>query len=251
MKKLLVITTFLAISACDDANSNVTANVAAAGGLNESQVQEAVAKYIDENPKAIIASLEKYQQEEMKAQEEKAKDAIKENRDVMLKSKHSAVIGDVDSKNYIVEFFDYNCGFCKRVTPSVNKILDERKDVTVAFVELPVLGPSSEMAAAAAIVVQLKRPDKYLVFHNALMEHNGAKDLTVINSIARDLDIRDIKFAEEIRSPEVVAAIEANRKLASQLGIGGTPAFVINDELVPGAIPYEEMLKLLKETSPK
>lgn len=248
MKKLLVITALLSISACDEANSNANASVNAAGGLNEAQVQEIVGKYIDENPKAIIGSLEKYQQEEMQAQQEKAKNAVKENRDAMLKSKHSAVLNP-NKDNYIVEFFDYNCGFCKRATPAVNKILDEQKDVTFVFIELPVLGPSSEMAAAAAVVVQLKRPEKYLAFHNALMEHNGAKDLTVINQIARDLDIRDIKFAEEIRQPEITAAIEENRKLASELGIGGTPAFVINDELVPGAIPYEEIVKVLKETA--
>jgi len=249
LKKLLVVTTFLTIGACDSANSTTTTS--GNSGLTEAQVREIVGKYIDENPKVIIASLEKYQQQQMAEDQEKAKTAVKDNRDRMLNSKHSAIVGDANSANYMVEFFDYNCGFCKRATPAVNQVLAEQKNIKVVFLELPVLGPSSELAAAAAITVQLKEPGKYLAFHNKLMEHNGPKDLVVINDLAKEVGITDIKFAEEIHSPEVLAAIEENRKLADDLGIRGTPAFVINDELVPGAIPYEEMVKVIKETSKK
>lgn len=249
MKKMLVKTTILSsiilLGACDNANGKSSAT---AGGLNEEQVREIVASYIDENPEAIIASLEKMQLEEAKKQQEAAKNAVKENRSKLLESKHSAAFGDLDSKNYIVEFFDYNCGYCKRSQPTVEKLIDTQKGLKVVLIELPVLGPSSELAASAAVVVQLKRPEKYREFHEALMKHNGKKDLSVINQIARDLDIRDIKFAEEIREHAVVEAIEKNRALADTLGIRGTPAFVINDEILPGAAPYEQILSILEET---
>jgi protein-disulfide isomerase len=240
-KKLIIITTFLAISACDNTNSEINNS-----GLDETQVREIVAKYIDENPKALVASLAKFEQQEMQAKQEKAKNAVKSNRGELVNPKGAAILNP-DGKNYVVEFFDYNCGFCKRVTPAVNQLIDEHKDVKVVLIELPVLGPSSELAAAAGIVVQTKRPEKYLEFHNKLMEHNGQKDLSIINQIARDSDIRDIKFAEEVRKPEVTSILEANRALASKLGISGTPAFVINDAVVPGAIPYENMLKIIKD----
>lgn len=255
MKKFLTISTILAaglaLSACDNMQSNPPSSGAAASGLTETQVQEIVAKYIDENPQALIDSLEKYQAQMMKKQQEAAKNAIKENRAAILESEFNAKFGELDSKNYVVEFFDYNCGFCKRVTPTVDKLIDEQDDLKIVFVEFPVLGASSELAAAAALVVQQKRPEKYREFHNAMMAHNGKKDLSSINQIARDLDIRDINFAEEVKNERIAQAIEANRVIADKLGIRGTPAFVINDELIPGAVPYEEIVKVLEETSAK
>jgi protein-disulfide isomerase len=254
MKKILitclVCASAIALNACDNTNDKATSN-SGTSGLNEAQVQKIVAKYIDENPKALIASLEKYQEQAMKEEQEKAKSAVKDNRDAMLNLKYSAAFGELDSKNYVVEFFDYNCGYCKRAAPTVDRLIDDQDDLKVVFIELPVLGPSSELAAAAALVVQQKRPEKYREFHNAMMAHNGAKDLSVINQIARDLDIRDISFAVEVKDPEIIAAIEANRVIADKLGIRGTPAFVINDELVPGAVPYEQIVEVIKETSAK
>lgn len=247
MKKLLTITTILAstlvLSACDNVGPSTT------GGLNEAQVREVVARFIDENPNALIASLEKFQEAEIQKQQEEAKNAVKNNRDKLLSTEHSAVFGDANSNNYIVEFFDYNCGYCKRSAADVNKLIDEQKDVKIVLIELPVLGPSSELAAASAILVQMKHPEKYRDFHNKLMAHNGKKDLKTINQYARELDIRDINFGEEIKDEKVQAAIAENRALADLLGIRGTPAFVINDELVPGAVPYDQIVSILKSNA--
>ena len=248
MKKLALYTGLIsatfALSACDSFNgANATTS-----GLNEKQVEEIVAQYIDENPAALISSLEKFQKQEIAKQQEDAKNAVKESRSQMLESKFSAVFGEVDSDNYVVEFFDYNCGYCKRAAPTLNKLIDDQDDLKVVFIELPVLGPSSEIAAAAALVVLQKHPKKYREFHNKMMEHKGKKELSIINQIARDLEIRDINFAEEIKEPEIAEAIEKNRALADKLGIRGTPAFVINDELVPGAVPYEQIVDILKQS---
>lgn len=251
MKKLIALMSFVGIAACDQASQQAQAIAPASAApqeINKVEVEKIIAEYIDKNPQAIMDSVEKYQQQQMIAEQESAKKTVIEKKDKIFSAKQSVVVNAGTGSSYVVEFFDYNCGYCKRATPSVNKLIDERKDLKIVFVEFPVLGPSSELAAKAALAVQFKQPEKYLEFHNKLMAHQGQKDIAVLKQLGAEIGLVDFNFEEEVKNPDVEAAIADNRKLGEELSIHGTPAFIINDELVPGALPYEDIIKIVEET---
>ncbi len=143
----------------------------------------------------------------------------------------------------MVEFFDYNCGYCKKVYPSILALQKREKDVRLIFKELPILGPSSVYAAKAAFAA--KRQGQYLPFHNALMSRRGGLNHAAVIETARRLGLDIERLKADMEDPEIAAVIERNRKLAGTMEIRGTPTMIIGDTLVPGAIDSEQMSALV------
>jgi protein-disulfide isomerase len=153
-------------------------------------------------------------------------------------------VGNLQGDVTLVEFFDYRCAYCRRVVSSVRALLDEDRALRMVFKELPVLGPDSVRAARAALAS--RRQDRYVPFHFALMT---ADDLSLegIRAIARSVGLDPDQLEADMAAPEVMAAIEANYALANELGIEGTPAFVIGDQLIPGAVDKARLQQLLDQ----
>jgi protein-disulfide isomerase len=170
--------------------------------------------------------------------------AIVENRSELLDDSASPVGGNPDGDVTLVEFFDYRCAYCRRVVSSMRALLDEDRELRVVFKELPVLGPDSERAARAALAS--RRQGGYVPFHFALM---AAEDLSPrgIRAAAEAVGLNADRLEVDMASPEVNAAIEANFALAEELGIEGTPAFVIGTKLVPGAVDRARLEQLIRE----
>ena len=147
--------------------------------------------------------------------------------------------GNPAGKVTVVEFFDYNCGYCKRSLPDVLKLIETDKDVKLVIKEFPILGPGSLVAAKAAVAA--RRQGKYWEFHLALMNEKGAIDEARVFEVAKTVGLDGAKLRRDMEDPEIAKIIARNHTTAEALGIQGTPAFVIDQTLVPGALGFEAL----------
>ena len=153
-------------------------------------------------------------------------------------------IGNKDGEKIVIEFFDYNCGYCKRSFPELMELISENKDVKVILKELPVLGESSVLASKAAIAS--KKQNKYFLMHQELMNLSGKISINDIKDISGNIGINYEQLKTDMNKDETVLLIKESYRLADLIGVRGTPAFIINKKLIPGAIGKDEILKILK-----
>jgi len=166
-------------------------------------------------------------------------------KDELQNDPTSPVLGNPTGDVTIVEFFDYRCPYCKAVVPRLEEVIAEDKAVRVVLIEFPILGDDSLFASRAAIASRAQ--GKYLVFHDAMMAHKGSLDQDKILELAKDSGIDVEKLKADMQAPEVDALIRRHHELAEKLGVNGTPAFVIGQELVPGAVDAETMKAKIKQ----
>jgi len=154
-------------------------------------------------------------------------------------------LGNKNGKEIIIEFFDYNCGYCKRSFPEIMELVSENKDIKIILKELPVLGESSILASKASIASQ--KQDKYFEFHQELINFSGIISLIDIKKISKELGINFEQLQRDMNSEETILLINESYRLADLIGVRGTPAFIINNNLIPGAIGKNEMLRFLNK----
>jgi protein-disulfide isomerase len=216
--------------------------------LSRDQVKEIVRQFIIDNPEVILESVNNMQakrQQEMLAQ---AQEKIKSNKDKLFNDPDSPVIGNPKGDVTVVEFFDYNCGYCKHALPEIAKLIENDKNVRVVFKELPILSESSDLAARAALAVHKLKPDQYFAYHSALMKSTGQLNEEKLLDIAKMIGIDGDKLKEKMNSEEIKAIITKDRELAQAIGVQGTPAFIIGEEFMPGAIGYDTMKEKVEAT---
>lgn len=201
-----------------------------------------IRNYLMENPEVIqeaIQELERKQREEELAQQQLAIDA---NRDLLLHSPRQVVLGNPDGDITLVEFFDYNCTYCKRSLADVDRLIAEDGNLRVVLKEFPVLGPGSIEAAQVAVAVNMVAPDKYAAFHDALLGSRAPADkaraLAIAEEVGVDVAAIEAKLVDESTINETV---NENYTLANALGLTGTPSYVIGDEVVVGAVGYDSL----------
>jgi protein-disulfide isomerase len=226
------------------ASASAHAEEAKAVELPVEQIEKIVREYLLREPEVVYQALEELQRRQAEATAARQRAAIAENQDELMDDPASPVGGNPDGDVTLVEFFDYRCAYCRRVVSSVRALLDEDHALRMVFKELPVLGPDSVRAARAALAS--RRQDRYVPFHFALMT---ADDLSLegIRAIAGSVGLDPDQLEADMAAPEVMAAIEANYALANELGIEGTPAFVIGDQLIPGAVDKARLQQLLDQ----
>lgn len=210
-------------------------------------VNDLIHQFIMNNPEVLLESVELYQK---RLEEEKNAESKKASADLIADIKSSVLdvpyTGNKEADLVVVEFLDYNCGFCKRGFQTVNQLLEDQQDnVKVAFIDLPVLGASSREAAKYAVAAQLQ--DKYFEYHVKLFEDKRAKTEATFLDIAKGLGLDPEKLKADANGEEVDAILKRNRDLANKLGISGTPAFIVGSEFVPGYIPYDTMKAMIKD----
>jgi protein-disulfide isomerase len=208
------------------------------------QVEEIIRGYLLENPELLIEVMERLEQKRKSAAQEQSKRQILANKDSIFRSPHDFAVNETGSIP-VVEFFDYQCSYCKRILPTVQRLLKEQKNVRFVFKELPILGEASEVASKASLAA--KKQGKYMEFHNAVMGVQRALSEPLIMSIAGDIGLDMDRLRTDMASPEIEKIIAENRKLADSLGIRGTPTLIIGETLVPGAIGYNRIMELVEE----
>ena len=164
--------------------------------------------------------------------------AVESNAGKLFRSAHQVTLGNPDGDVTMVEFFDYNCGFCKGALPAMLTLLDDDPKLKIVLKEWPILGPGSVDAAHVAIAARMQDADgqKYLAFHRKLLGDPGPadKEKALAAAAAAGLDIP--RLEKDMASDEVRATIDENFELARAIGINGTPGYVIGDTVVPGAV---------------
>jgi protein-disulfide isomerase len=201
---------------------------------DQKQAVEGIIKdYLLKHPEVLqeaMSALEKKQQE---ADAEKARTTIKDNNATLFNSAHQVVLGNPQGNVTMVEFFDYNCGYCKRALPDIKFVLKE----------FPVLGEGSVEAAHVAVAVRMQDPTgkKYIEFHQKLLGGRGPADKAHALAAAKDTGFDMARIEKDMNSDEVKATIDENMKLADALGVSGTPSYVVGTELVVGAVGLDSL----------
>lgn len=157
----------------------------------------------------------------------------------------SYVGGNKNGDVTLVEFFDYNCGYCKKAFSVVERLKREDGNLRVIYKEFPILKESSYTAAKAAMASM--KQGKYERFHAAMLLNSGNLTEERIFEIAREIGIDEKKLAKDMTSPILNRNIQINRSLAEALKITGTPGFVIGSEIIPGALPFEDLVELIEK----
>lgn len=214
------------------------------------QVERVIREYLLKNPELLVEMSNSLRAQQEKAKAERAQQAIAASQKDLVNDPDSFVAGNPSGDVTIVEFFDYQCGYCRRVHPTLATLLKRDTGVRLVLKELPILGPGSELAARAAIAA-MAQPGKYYAFHTALMENQSALDEAAILAIASRVGLDTARLRADMETPRTTEVISANRKLAAALGIDGTPAFVIGDRIVPGAVPLERLVDLVQQQRKK
>jgi protein-disulfide isomerase len=194
--------------------------------------------------------LDAVQHMQAKAKEGK-KSLIKKNlitsHEKLINDPNSPTSGNPKGDVTIVEFFDYRCGYCKRVLPTMLKAVKEDGNVRIVYKELPILGAESVVASRASLAAWRLAPKKYEAFHTTLMANKGHFSELKIRSIASDLSIDGNALIEGMKSSDIDFILNENHALAQSLGISGTPAFIIGEELVPGAVDMNTLKRMIKK----
>ncbi len=194
----------------------------------------AVRDYLLKHPEVLKEALDALQKQEEAKQAEQAKQGIKANAEALLRSPLDFVAGNPNGKVTVVEFFDYNCPYCKRAHTDVTALIDNEKDVRVVFKEFPILGEASTFASKAAIAA--KKQGKYLELHNALLNAAGRIDAARVMSLAQAAGLNVERLRKDMLAPDIDEPIKLSHGLAEKLGISGTPTFIIGNQMFPGAV---------------
>ncbi|MEL7027704.1 MAG: DsbA family protein [Pseudomonadota bacterium] len=200
----------------------------------EAAIEAIVEQYLQDNPSVVFNAVQRHLELEQQAEDERLKSSVAANL-AKLQSEtggFAAGASAEDASVTIVEFFDYHCGYCKKATGAVMKLLQDDPTVRVVFKEYPILVDESHVAAKAAMAA--RDQDKYLDFHLELMRAAGKLTDERIDSIAEKVGIDVAKMRAAMGSPEIEADLLETRELAQSVGITGTPTFLVNDEVIPG-----------------
>ncbi|XWN33745.1 MAG: DsbA family protein [Devosia sp.] len=215
--------------------------------LTRSDVETIVREYLLQNPEVLEEAFAALQTKR-EAEAAKARVAsLSEYRERIENSEHDAVIGNPNGDVTLVEFFDYNCGFCRRAMEDMNKLIENDPNLRVVLKEFPVLGQQSMEAAAVSIAVNQVAPDLYGEFHKRLMGHEGPADESTALALVDAMSLPRQAIEENMRSDAVRAAVEESYEIAQALGLSGTPSYVIGDTVEFGAVGYDALRQRINE----
>jgi protein-disulfide isomerase len=209
-------------------------------------IGEVVRSYLLEHPEVLRDAMQALDKKERDATAAAQQKALSDAQSLVFASKHQADVGDPEGKTTLVEFFDYNCHFCKGALPDIAKLMKDDPKMRVVLKDFPVLGPGSVEAAKVAIAARQQLPgDKFWAFHSKLLAMPGPIGKDQALSVARDLKLDMTKLDKDMNDADTAASIEETLKLADSLQINGTPSFVVGQEVVVGAVGYDQLKEKL------
>ena len=234
MKKLLISTAMLVITF-----------MAVADELTEDRIKELVLEAIRENPGIVFEAAQLFEEQQQASQALVAAQVLATERDALERDPNAPVLGNPEGDVTVVEFFDYNCPYCRRVKPHMEALLAADPNVRVVYREWPILGEGSVFAARAALAS--RNQGKYDEFHWAMMGLNGrAEEATVIRA-AEEIGLNIAQLRRDMNAPEIDEHIQTSMRLSRAIGFSGTPSFVIGDNLAPGLIDADQMIGMVNQ----
>ncbi len=201
-----------------------------------------VRNYLLEHPEVIMEAVKALEDRRLAAEAAAADTLVSDNADAIFNDGYSHVAGNPDGDVTVVEFTDYNCGYCKKAHEEVRQLISSDPGIRYVIKEFPILGPSSVTAARAALAA-LAQDDgaHYMAFNDALMSHRGGLSDAQVWLLAEDAGLDADRLKRDAASPEIAARIEKTYDLARTLQINGTPTFVMGDRLLRGYVPLDAL----------
>ena len=215
------------------------------------EIERIVRDYILQNPEVVEKALVSLEAQRREAAAAKQAGMITELKDTILNSQHQAVLGNPNGRVTLVEFFDYNCGYCKRALNDMLALIESNPDLRVVMKEFPILSEGSMEAARISIAVKDIKPDLYLEFHRELLARGGSANLKKAMSVARDLGIDTEALKKAAEDETVTDNIREVRQIADALGISGTPSFIVGGQMIPGAIGFDKLQARIQDAAAK
>jgi protein-disulfide isomerase len=197
-------------------------------------IETVVREYLLRNPEVVAEAIRVLQARQEEAERQQATAAIQARRSELLEDPAAPVGGNPAGDVTVVEFFDYRCGYCRAMAPTLRELVAADPGVRIVYKEFPILGPDSLLAARAALAARAQ--GRYLPFHEALMAAKDPLTLPSILAVARGVGLDPGRLERDMEAPEIGQAIERNHALAQALGVNATPAFVVGAVAVRGAV---------------
>lgn len=212
-------------------------------------IGEIVREYLLENPEIMRDVFAELERREVAAQETRQREALTESAELLFRSPDDVVLGNPDGDVTLVEFFDYNCGFCKRALGDVMSMIEKDPNLRVVLKDFPVLGPGSLGAARVGIAAfEQMDAEQAARFHMDVLNSRGQVDADRALQVAEEMGLDMARLDEDMKSERVREIITANVELADKLGLTGTPAWVVGDGVIFGAVGEEQLTRAVENT---
>lgn len=210
--------------------------------LSRDDVEQIIREYLLENPEILAEAFDVLQEREQRAAFEAAQAAIREHAELLFDDPNSVVIGNPQGSVNLVEFYDYRCPYCREVHGDINRLIEENPDLRVVMKQFPVKdspgeAPVSLIAARAAMAAE--KQGRFKPFHDALFEAPRPLTEAGVYAIAKDAGLDVNRLKQDMQAADITQHIRDSLFLANQLGINGTPSFVVGDVLIPGLVSYD------------
>src|SRR3972149_4227444 len=204
----------------------------------KSEIERIIRGYLIAHPEVLQEAMSELEKRQTAAEAENHKTAVKDNAQNLFSSPRQVVLGNPNGDVTFVEFFDYNCGYCKRAMLDMLALMKADPKLKVVLKEFPVLGPGSTEAAQVAVAVRMqdKSGKKYLDFHQKLLTGRGQANKATALAAAKEAGLNMAQIEKDLASPEIKTSLQEAFKLAAALGLNGTPSYVIGSEVVIGAV---------------
>jgi protein-disulfide isomerase len=207
------------------------------------EIEAIIKDYLTKNPEVMLEIQNALEAQMEKIQSERMAVAIRENAKELFRPERAPIVGNAKGDVTVIEFFDYNCGYCRRALPDLTRLVENDKQVKLILKEFPILSKGSEEASRVALAARMQ--GKYWEFHRAMLETPGQANEAAALRVAGKAGLDVERLKKDMASPEIKKEIEDTRRLANKMGIQGTPHFLVGERVIPGA--PENLYELLKE----
>jgi protein-disulfide isomerase len=208
----------------------------------KAEIQSIMKNYLLENPEVLRDAIAELENREKMAETAARQKIVSNLNGPLYGSAHQSVIGNPNGKITLIEFFDYNCGYCKRALDDLARLMKDNPDLRIVLKDFPILSPGSIEAAQIATAARNQfKGDKYWEFHQKLLASRGQVGRSQALAVAKELGADMDRLGKDAAAPGVMDGIEESEGLAKSLLMNGTPAYVIGQEVVIGAVGYEEL----------
>lgn len=201
------------------------------------EVEATIKEYLLKNPEVLRDAIIELENRQRMAEKDAQAKALQTQKAALFEDPNAIIVGNPKGDVTLVEFFDYNCGYCKKAVTDLQSLIKSDPKLKVVLKDFPILGPDSLEASKIAVAVKQSLPaDKYLDFHVRLMESKGRVGKDRALEVAKEMGLDPAKLTTVSDSPDVQARLQNAMQIAESLSISGTPAFIIGDDIIPGAI---------------
>jgi protein-disulfide isomerase len=213
--------------------------------LPNDELDRHIRAYILEHPEVIVEAMQRLQARQRTAAASEAEAVLRARADEVFRDATSPVGGNLDGDVTLVEFFDYNCPYCRSVAPVMNEAEAADPRLRIVYKEFPILGPNSVYAAKTALAAH--RQGRYLAFHKALMQADGMADSDRVLAVAAEVGLDVERLKTDMEDPAIQEAIDRNLALAEALRITGTPGFVVGRQILRGAVDLRTLQQVISK----